>query len=137
MTSFKQIDMFGSGNSDSPNVEIKIQLVEPTAKKHRNAERVVSSQKNGRVVFGDAGKRLLGVEEGDYVLMGNVGGEWYIAKRPAGMFKGYKIITQSGKNKHTAYIQSQALRPFATGEYGLGTAINQDGVAWHKLSRVE
>ena len=127
--------MFGS-KEDSVS-EIKIQLVEPTAKKHKNADRIVSSQKNGRVVFGDAGKRLLGIVEGEYVLIGNVGGEWYIAKRPTGSFKGYKLITQSGKNAKCTYIQSQALRPFTIGEYTLGSAINQDGVAWHKLTRIE
>jgi len=128
--------MFGNSNDDSVS-EIKIQLVEPTATKHKNADRILSCQKNGRIVFGTAGRRLLGVEEGEYVLIGNVGGHWYIAKRPAGMFKGYKIIVQQGKNTSATYIQSKALLPIIKGEYTLGTAVNQDGIAWHMLTRSE
>ena len=138
MTNFNQLKMFGSNSGEaSPINEMRIELVEPTAKKHRNTDRVLSVQKAGRIVIGDAGKRLIGVDVDDYVLMGQVGGNWYIGKRPAGSFKGYKIIKQQGKNANATYFQSQSLRPLTQGEYSLGTAVNQDGVAWHQLSRIE
>ena len=70
--------MFGSSNDESMT-EIKIQLVEPSARKHRNSDRILSCQKNGRIVFGDAGKRMVGVDVDDFVLIGNVGGDAAIA----------------------------------------------------------
>lgn len=126
--------MFGV-NDESPISDMRIELIEPSATKHRNAERIVSVQKNGRIVFGEAGKRLIGVDVNEYVLIGQVGGNWYVAKRPDGSFKGYKIISQKGKNKHVYYIQSKSLLPLQVGEYRLGTAVNQDGAGWHMLVR--
>ena len=129
--------MFGINKEqqDESISAMKIELVEPVARKYRNEERELSCQKNGRLVFGDMGLERLNLELGSYVLVGNVGPRWYIAKRPAGTFKGYQIINQKGKNSLTVYIQSQSLLGVEEGEYGLGEAIDQDGVAFHELIR--
>jgi hypothetical protein len=129
--------MFGINKEqqDESISSMKIELVEPVARKYRNEERVLSCQKNGRLVFGEVGLKRLNVVLDDYVLMGNVGNKWYIAKRPAGTFRGYQIINQKGKNSLTVYIQSQSLLKVEVGEYGLGEAVDQDGVAFHELIR--
>jgi len=127
--------MFGNNKEEESISVMKIELVEPKARKYRNEDRVLSCQKNGRIVFGEVGLERLNVKLDEYVLMGNVGSKWYIAKRPSGTFKGYQIINQKGKNSLTVYIQSQSLLGVEEGEYGLGEAIDQDGVAFHELVR--
>jgi hypothetical protein len=103
----------------------------------RNVDRVLSVQKNGRIVVGVEGSNRLESAEGDYLLFGNVGGSWYVCKRPSGSFKGYKITRQKGKNSSTIFVQAKTLRDIAQGEYRLGEAFSQDGVFWRELIKDE
>ena len=129
--------MFGV-KEESPVSGLKIEIVDrATPGKGDNRSRQLSIQKNGRVVFGMEGMRRLNVGLEGYVLMGNVGDSWYICKRPEGSFKGYKLISQKGKNNQTIYTQSKSLATIELGEYALGQAIDQDGLAWHQLVKID
>lgn len=129
--------MFGI-KEDSPVSGLKIEIIEPAfGTRGNNESRQLSVQKNGRIVFGIEGIRRLNIALEEYALVGNVGESWYICKRPAGTFKGYKLINQKGKNSLTMYIQSKSLSGIELGEYVLGEAVDQDGLAWHQLVKID
>lgn len=93
----------------------------------------ITVQKRGRIVFRTVPTEQLGVQEGDPVLLGNVGNNWFVCKKPSGYF-GYKL-RKEGKSKYLV-IGSKALEDIPEGEYHLGD-ISMDGndIPWFPLIR--
>jgi len=91
----------------------------------------ITVQKRGRVIFRSVPIEQLGVEEGAFILLGNVGESWFVCKKPKGYF-GYKL-RKEGKSKYLI-IGSKALEGVPEGEYRLGDiSMDANDIPWFPL----
>ena len=90
---------------------------------------------HGRLVVTREGQARMGVTEGEYVLLGEIDGHWYICKKPTGFF-GYKLKKPGNSNQLT--ITAKTVRDIPKGRYNFGNVyIDQDGIAWFPMTPVE
>lgn len=95
----------------------------------------ITVQKRGRVIFRAVSSEQLQVAEGDHVLFGNVGTNWFVCKKPKGHF-GYKL-RKEGKSKYLV-TGSKSLETIIDGEYHLGDlAMDGNDIPWFPLIKSE